>query len=137
MRVFVDTNILLDVALRRGEFFGASMKCLSWCEETSHETFIAWHSISNLFYIANRSSGREVALEYIEDLVSWVDIAPATKREVVKALSEPSKDFEDTLQMRCAESAGCDALITRNPNDFKLTQIPVFSPLDFCAEFID
>lgn len=135
MRVFLDTNVLLDVALERGEFFQPSTDCLSWCQKTAQETFIAWHSVSNLFYIACKNSGRETALEFIEDLVSWVEIAPATKREILAALANPSRDFEDTLQMKCAEAAHCNALITRNPKDFANTNIPVFTPADFHVKF--
>ncbi len=51
MRVFLDTNVLLDVALERGEFFQASKECLSWCQKTDQETFIDWHSVSKLFYV--------------------------------------------------------------------------------------
>ena len=39
------------------------------------------------------------------------------------------KDFEDNLQMTCAEVAGLDAIVTRDPDDFKGSRVPVLTPM--------
>jgi predicted nucleic acid-binding protein len=40
----------------------------------------------------------------------------------------PGMDFEDNLQIACADVAGLDAIITRNPDDFQISPVPVLTP---------
>ncbi|MEK8019167.1 MAG: hypothetical protein VSS75_020035 [Candidatus Parabeggiatoa sp.] len=49
--IFVDCDILLDVGLEREPFYHASSELLNYLEAHPNTGFIAWHSISNVFYI--------------------------------------------------------------------------------------
>jgi hypothetical protein len=42
----------------------------------------------------------------------------------------PGEDFEDNLQIACASLARLDAIVTRNPTDFKSAPISIFSPAE-------
>ena len=42
-------------------------------------------------------------------------------------------DFEDAIQMQCAEKAGCHYLITRNPQDYDRQPARAILPADFLA----
>jgi predicted nucleic acid-binding protein len=44
-------------------------------------------------------------------------------------------DFEDAIHYQAAVAAGCDSIITRNPEDFNETSIPVLSPAQLLADF--
>ncbi len=50
MKILIDTDILLDVALRRAEFFEDFATVLSWAEANRGQAAVAWHSLSNLAY---------------------------------------------------------------------------------------
>ena len=41
------------------------------------------------------------------------------------------RDLEDDLQIRCAEGAGVDYIITRDPKGFKTSNVPSLSPEEF------
>jgi hypothetical protein len=43
-------------------------------------------------------------------------------------------DFEDDLQIACAHLTGLDAIVTRNPKDFKSATIPVLTPSELLAQ---
>jgi predicted nucleic acid-binding protein len=49
VRVLVDTNVILDVALRRPGLFDGSQRALVRCEAEGFELRIAWHTVANLF----------------------------------------------------------------------------------------
>ena len=43
MRVLIDTDILIDVALKRAEFYRDSNRVLAWVETGGGQAAIAWH----------------------------------------------------------------------------------------------
>src|SRR4051812_40352498 len=108
MRVFVDVNVLLDLALERSGFFELSQAALARCEDGGHQLVIAWHTISNVFYILRRVRGRERALEFIRNMVETMQVATVGHAEAVRALDLGLPDIEDALQFAAAESAEAD-----------------------------
>ena len=75
MRVLLDTNVILDVALRRPGLFDGSERALKKCESNSHEMLIAWHTLSNLFYILRRDRGAEKTVEFLRQLLTISTVA--------------------------------------------------------------
>ena len=51
MKVLIDTDVLIDVALKRPEFADDSQRVLEWAENKAGEAAVAWHSLSNLAYM--------------------------------------------------------------------------------------
>jgi predicted nucleic acid-binding protein len=50
MRVLIDTDVLIEVALEREGFFDDSNRILEWVESGTGQGAVAWHSLSNLAY---------------------------------------------------------------------------------------
>lgn len=48
----------------------------------------------------------------------------------MEACASDWKDFEDSVQYNVARKALCDVIVTRNPKDFVLSDIPVCAPDD-------
>lgn len=57
MKVLIDTDILLDVALGRTEFFDDSAAVLIWAESHPGQASVAWHSFSNIAYLLKSDDG--------------------------------------------------------------------------------
>ena len=58
-----------------------------------------------------------------------LSVAGTTHDEVVNAIDAADfKDFEDCIQTKCAKTAQADYIITRNPDDFKLSEVAVLTP---------
>jgi predicted nucleic acid-binding protein len=125
MKVLIDTDVLIDVALERKEFFDDSNRILEWVESGAGQGAVAWHSLSNLAYMMTD------ARDFIRDLLQFVDLAPSEVGEVLTALDLPMKDLEDALQASAAKSYGASWLITRNIADYKKSPIPAVSPGEF------
>jgi hypothetical protein len=93
MRVLIDTDVLIDVALEREGFFNDSNRILEWIESGAGQGAVAWHSLSNLAYMMMTD-----ARGFIRDLLQFVDVAPSGVEEVLAALDLPMKDLEDAMQ---------------------------------------
>lgn len=135
MRVFFDTNILLNTVLNE-EGSAASLLCVIHCSTGVHQGWVAWHTLSNAHYIArSRGKSKEQATEMVADLLKWAEIAEITKTDANAALSYEMRDFEDALQLAAAVACGADVLLTRNTKDFKASPLPVMTPEAFLAAY--
>ena len=95
--------------------------------------YVAWHSLSNLFYVLRKDRGAEKTTEFIEWLLSIMRVATVGHADALAALTMGIADFEDALQMSARKACGADILITRNVADFKNGSVQVLTPEDFLA----
>ncbi len=128
MRILVDTDVLLDVALDREPHATEAARVLQLVQDGVVEGVVAWHTISNLYYLLSAGSKRKTALEFIGDLARLVEIAPADSEVLQVALSLRMKDFEDAMQAACAMAAGVDVIVTRNTRDFRNSPVRAITP---------
>ena len=70
MRMLLNTNVLLDVALERSPFFADSDRTLALVERKQIVGFICASSISDIFYILRKSKGRQLAIDFLEVITS-------------------------------------------------------------------
>ncbi len=126
MKVLLDTDILLDVALNRPQFYDASARVLAWAESEPGQAAVAWHSLSNLAYLV-----RPDARPLLRDLLQFVEVAPVATDSARLATEMPLGDFEDALQVASALAFGASYLITRNMGHYKRSAIPALSPAQF------
>lgn len=126
MKILIDTDILLDVALRRAGFFADSAAVLSWAEANPGQAAVAWHSLSNIAYLVKPDSRT-----FISDLLEFVEIAPVSTSDMHTALGLPMKDLEDAMQVAAALSFGARHLVTRNLPDYRRSPVPALAPQTF------
>jgi predicted nucleic acid-binding protein len=131
MRVFLDTNILLDVIENREEFYQDSLSVLDRCDELAAETFIAWHGLATAYYILKRGRTTEEALAEVDNILNWADVAPVNKLTPYQARSLNFDDFEDAMQTAAAQECQADVIVTRNVKDFSGSPIQAISPEAF------
>ena len=81
MKVLLDADVLLDTALHREPFAADSDRVIQWCQETPQAAMVAWHSISNLYYLLSLSRDDAKAREFITDLLRFVAVASGGKVE--------------------------------------------------------
>ena len=130
MKVLVDTNVLLDVAQDRVQHRVESEAVLKWCEDHPGQSFIAWHTISNLYFIIGED---RIAREFIADVLKIFEIPLSGTATARVALSLPLTDFEDALQVAVALEAGADVIVTRNEQHFSRSPVLPQNPRAFLA----
>lgn len=131
MRPLLDTNVLVDVALRRPGLHEGSGAAVAWCLNNPGSGLLAVHSLATFSYLFGRATGSAKAREFIADLIEGTDIARLDNSEVKRALALPMVDFEDALMAAAAESAGATHIVTRNLPDFRKSPVKAVSPEDF------
>ena len=126
--ILLDTDILIDVALDRHPHSGPSAELIDRVERQSHMAFVAWHSLSNFYYMVSATKGRLGTKQFLVDLTRFVTVAPADTDALRFAASLPLPDFEDALQVAAARACGASVIATRNTRDYQRSPIPARTP---------
>jgi len=133
MKVLVDTNILLDVALQRDPHLADSDGAVRWCESHPGDAFIAWHSVSNSYYLLAKRLDDASARDFIKALLDMFEVAETDTASAKLALHLPIKDFDDALQAVAAVAMGADVIVTRDKSDYAGSPVPAQTPREFLA----
>lgn len=128
MRLFVDTNVLLDVLARRQPFYGASAEVWSLVERGVHPGFISAISFNNIYYIVRKTAGRRSADRALKALRDIFDCVAPDRGIVNQAIDSEYSDFEDAVQFHSAVRADADYLVTRDAAGFPTTGPAVVTP---------
>ena len=131
MRIFVDTNLLLDVLAKREPFYAAAARIWSMSETGACEAFISAISFNNVYYIVRKARNNLIArrtLVLLRDV--FTSVAP-DQRILNQAIDSEIADFEDAIQFYSAVHAGADYFLTRNVGDFPVGTLPILTPQDF------
>ncbi|MHB1275903.1 MAG: type II toxin-antitoxin system VapC family toxin [Candidatus Humimicrobiaceae bacterium] len=131
MRVLLDTNLFLDVILKRDEHYIDSSKIWSLISDKKLKGCISAISINNLYYILRRIIEIKLVEKFIDQILEEFEIVPLTKGILKQARSLKNKDYEDLIQYFSAINFTCDFIITRNKNDFPQIGIRILSPFEF------
>lgn len=126
MRVFVDTNILIDYVCKRSGFVDDAydLFTLGHIGKVSLQTSAL--SFVTAMYVASKYGYQEVK-ESLKKIVAFVEILDLKSDTVVNMLSSDWKDYEDAVQNQTAIIANCDCIVTRNKKDFRQSSLPVYS----------
>ena len=136
MKVFVDTNIFIDILLRREPFVKEAIQIYKLCENGLLDAYIAPITINNIYYICRKSTNIKLVKEFLGDISHHFIIADMNEETVKKAVRINLKDFEDALQYTMAIQNGCEYIVTRNTKDFKkITNIEVVEPEIFLERY--
>lgn len=130
-KIFLDTNVVVDIVQKR-EGEQNVRKILAYAASDQWvRLYVSYLSMANLAFIV-RKAGITRVKDTIKDIMDWCDVVSSSDAQIMHALKCDSPDFEDSLQIACAESKNCDVIITRNPKHFSdYTEIPVISPEEF------
>ncbi len=130
-RLFIDSDIILDVALSRDPHYMSSSFILSLIELKKIDGFTSAIVISNFYYILRKLESHKTAVDFITKLRLIVRVLPVTDETIRLALESKFKDFEDALQYYTALLNNIDYLITRNVRDYSRSEIKVHTPDEY------
>jgi len=132
MKVFIDTNLVLDVLAKRVPFYKTSAKIWELVEKGDLKGYLSATTVTDIFYILKKQLGREKADETVHKILMVFNIASVSETDIRKALKLGLKDFEDALQLVCAFKIKAGYLITRNKGDFVAKKdIQIVDPEEF------
>ena len=130
--VLIDTNILLNYLTNRDDdYLEQSIKIVEMCAKGECIGYIAFHTLSTLWYVLRKRSEKE-RRENLRDVCEFFSVASASQNEIIDAIDKDSfPDFEDCLQDKCAKEVGADYIITCNVKDYENSEIPAINPKEF------
>lgn len=134
MRVLLDTNIVLDVLLKRQPWVKEAAAIWQANDEGRLDGYIVATTLTNIFYIARKLSNLNTARVAVRTCLEAFEICIVDRAALEQAETLSGSDFEDNLQIACASLAGLDAIVTRDPAGFKTSVIPIFTPADLLKQ---
>lgn len=129
MKILVDTNIVLDVMLKKEPFYKSSLEILGLTKRDDVEEYVSASAITDIYYLAYRQlRDKEVVKKLMKKLLTVVSVASVSEQEIENALSLEWNDFEDSVQYSVAFVQEMEGIVTRNPNDYKEAKIKIWKP---------
>jgi predicted nucleic acid-binding protein len=135
-RLFLDTNIVLDLLGEREPFYLPAAKIATLSDQGEIDIVVSALTYSTVYYVLSKFEGKEVAREKVRKFKVLAQTADLTDQIIDKAFLSKFKDFEDALQYYCALSQQCTLIITRNGGDFKNSEIPVLGPDEYLKSLL-
>lgn len=133
-RVFIDTNVVLDIVLSREGYFHASAACISSLKASKVTMFVSPMALVHIYYHARKWSSPMEAKSKIQALLREFQVSPAVENVVQLALGFELTDLEDAVQCAYALQAQCECIVTRNTKDFKRGPLPCLTPMEMKAQ---
>jgi predicted nucleic acid-binding protein len=136
MKVLVDTNVILDVLLKRDGLYAESFEVFRLVEQCKIIGCISSSSVTDIFYLIHKAQ-KDIDAVYrmVENLTAIFTIVPVFESTINSALALRWKDFEDAVQYSAAKENEVDCIVTRNKGDYKISDILCVNPADFPAFF--
>lgn len=131
MKVMLDLNVLLDIIQHRQPHYADSARVIDAAIRNIVDGSVPAHGVTTLYFVASKHLSRDNAREMLAWLLQHFSIEPATRLTFQTALETDFTDYEDAVVHTLAESAGCDAIITRNVDDFEQASLQIFTPRQF------
>ncbi len=131
MKLFWDTNVMLDLLGEREPFYLAAAKIATLADKKKLEITVSALSFATVSYFLTKFGGMKKAKEKLRKFKVISEICELDEIIIEEGLNSDFSDFEDTLQYFSALRAKCDIIITRNAKDFKKSQIAVMTPDEF------
>lgn len=128
-KIFVDTNILVDLLADRKPFSKYAVEIFTAAERKKVKLFTSSYSIATTYYLLKKFIDDNSLRKTLLDLIEYLTIISVNTEVLTKGLRSKQKDFEDSIQIYCATTIDkIDCIVTRNIKDFKGCEILVLTP---------
>ncbi|MCH8075205.1 MAG: type II toxin-antitoxin system VapC family toxin [SAR324 cluster bacterium] len=93
--ILIDTDVLIDLALDRDPHAGPASELIDYLEIRRRRAFVAWHTLSNFYYLVSPTRGRKSTREFLVGLTRFLTVArtvgadPPLALQIYTLLVEP------------------------------------------------
>ncbi len=134
MHILFDVNVVLDVLLNRKPWVTEAAAAWRANDEGQIIGYILASAMTDIFYIARRLAGLEMARTTVRTCLEGFEICTVDRQALEQAEALPGNDFEDNLQIACANITGIDAIVTRDKDGFNSATVPVWTPAELLTQ---
>ena len=119
MRVFLDTNILMDLLDTQRVYYEEAACIFEMARKGKLEAFITSQSILDTIYNCRKTADPARLRDTLITITQFIHLVPIGQTEICKALQSNEPDVEDVSQAIAADSQCCHLIIS-NDKDFPL-----------------
>lgn len=133
MKVLIDTNVYLELFLRReNKDYVKKLFYLSY--KKGNQTFVTTQTLRDVEYILRRKVHDSETSKMLQHKVYEITskVISVSNDAAIEALFSDIEDYEDALQYLASEEYLLDAIITLNKKDYIKSKIPTFTPKEIC-----
>lgn len=133
-KLFIDTNIVLDLLAKRQPFYESAASLFSLSDKNKVKLFVSSLTFANTNYVLSKFKSPRKAREILKLFKLLVYVQPIEDKIIELALNdEKFNDFEDGLQYYAALRCSAKGLITRDLKGFKSAKISVMTAEAYLA----
>ena len=132
MKLFLDTNVVIDFLAKRQPFAEDANRMIMLCLQKKYELCVSALSFTIIYYVLKKQYGHGRLLELLRDLHSLLTVGEVDANVLQQALASEFADFEDAVQCYTAMACGADLIVTRNVKDFGHSPLLVRTPAEVC-----
>lgn len=136
MKLFLDTNVLIDFILERPAFYLPTAMIVSLAVEGKIELAVSSMSVVTASFICVERSKMPLDnfRKKIDFLREYLVITSVDSTDIYQSYDAKWKDFEDGVQYASAKRWGADYVVTRNIKDFEKAFGDVITPDEACLK---
>lgn len=131
MRVFVDTNVVVDYLARREEFYRPASVIFDMARRNLLVCVVSSLTFVNCAYVMRKHFGKDETLAMLDAFMQTVEVSPIDRGVLEKALESKPYDFEDAVQYYSSDIKGVDIIVTRDEKGFSNCKVPIMTPSEF------
>lgn len=133
-KVFIDTNVLVDLLLERDPWAGDAAIIFSMADRKEIELLCCSLSFSTAVYLMQRMKySRKEIVTKLAIVKSLCTVTTVDGFVLDRVLQSDFPDLEDAMQHYSALAAGAEVIVTRNVKDYAAAGLPVMTPGEFLA----
>lgn len=131
MKIFLDTNIVVDYLAHREGFFEEASIIFELIYRNEVKAFVSSLTIINCAYVMRKFYPKELVHEKLSAILERIHITAIDEDCIITALQSKPYDFEDFVQFLSARKINSDIIITRDKKGFRDVDVKVMAPHDF------
>lgn len=135
MELMIDTNVILDIILKRNQYTEA-VQFFKKLEDLCASAYISASQATDLFYILQKNlRNKELTYQAMEHIFVLVSVLSVSDTDIKEAFDKRWKDFEDCVQYVTARNNHMKYIVTSNTKDFEESQLEVLTVSDFLERY--
>jgi predicted nucleic acid-binding protein len=128
MRVLFDTNVVLDLLMKRRPHVDNVAALFVAVDRRQLQGLLCAATVTTVQYLVSKELGVPATNIHLRTLLAMFEIAPVNRDVLVEALALNFPDFEDAVLHEAARHSEATGIVTRNPDDFKQGTLRIYAP---------
>ena len=130
-KIFVDTNIVLDLLQKRDEFYFDAQDLFTLADKKELKLYVSALTIANAHYLLSKFYNSNGARKILLKFKVLVEVLAVNDKIIDLSLASDFNDFEDGIQYYTAIENNMELILTRNKKDFKNSILPVLTAREY------